>query len=201
MKLSKLQFWLLTIFIVVAFFYFFGKLSFNTNSQRTTKPSSETHKPSNSIPTTPPSSVDEIKKKDQADAESKRIIENNQKREAYLESFVTSFLADLYQYESTKPTAHVERVKDRLEPSLYEMLKGQYKEPFVDTKTMKFKDFQIQSKELEDTQDLRLELLANITFTQSDNTTVTETQVIALTLKPNGDTWKVRWLESANSAD
>lgn len=201
MKLSKLQFWLLTIFIVISFFYFFDKMSSSSSNQPTAKPSPETNQPPTLIPTTPPSSIDEIQKKDQENAESKSILESSQKREAHLESFVTSFLTDLYHYESKKPTAHVERVKNRLDSALYEMLKAQYKDPFVDTKAMKFKDFQIQSKEIEDTQDLRLELLVNITFTQSDNTTVTEPQVVALTLKPNGDTWKVRWLESANSAD
>ncbi|TCP68310.1 hypothetical protein [Baia soyae] len=199
MKLSKLQFWLLIAFTVILIFTFISRIPFET--EKPAAQSASEKKPPTLIPTTPPQDTEETKKKDQQDPEAKQILDNQQKRGAQIDSFLTSFLKDLYQYNASKPTAHVERVKNRLDPSLYEMLQAQYKEPFADTKKMEFRDFKIESKTVEDTQDIRLELTANITFTGPDNKAVTEPQFISILLKPSGDTWKVRWLESANAAD
>ncbi|MDQ0416507.1 hypothetical protein J2Z48_000674 [Croceifilum oryzae] len=200
MKLSKLQFWLLIGFTVILIFTFISRIPFETEKPAA-QSASDKSKPPTLIPTTPPQDIEETKKKDQQDPEAKQILENQQKRGTQVESFLTTFLKDLYQYSSAKPTAHVERVKNRLDPSLYEILKAQYKEPFADTKKMEFQDFKMESRTVEDSQDIRLELTANITFTGPDNKAVTEPQFISILLKPSGDTWKVRWLESANAAD
>ncbi|SFX41518.1 hypothetical protein SAMN04487866_10720 [Thermoactinomyces sp. DSM 45891] len=200
MKLSKFQFWLLVGFTAILIFIFINRIPFETE-QPAAQSASEKSKPPTLIPTTPPQDIEETKKKDQQDPEAKQILENQQKRGSQVEPFLTTFFNNFYQYDAKKPTAHVERVKNNLDPSLYEMLKAQYKEPFSDTKKMEFRDFKIESRTTEDTQDIRLELIAHITFTGSDNKAVTEPQFISILLKPNGDTWKVRWLESANAAD
>lgn len=152
-------------------------------------------------PLTPPSSPSDVDQANSTHPDSKKILDQEQKRLKDLESFTQKFLTDFFNYSSSQPVSHIERIKNRLQTDLYEMLKEQYKVPFEDTKSMSLVSYEVLSQKKEEQGDIELSLQAVVSFVGANGESAKEPQFVSLNLEPYHDSWKVRWLYSGNASD